>query len=215
MGIIETEMHPASMGERLNRMFPDGNAPEHVYFMSEDLLRKWRREDLAGKFRVIEDWVRQEDIQVLMIDTANDFFRGFDSPSEERSVGAFFDKLRGLDLEGRLIVRHDRKRKEVDDSSHSNELIRGSAEWKEDPEAIIYLKRIDKRTHEVRMEVGKLRYGVKPEPINLSFDAATFRLEPLPPIIAVLEDGPKTRQQLVSESERFGLSERAVDDLVP
>jgi len=211
VGIIETEMHAVMMGQRLSKMFPDGNAPEHVFFMSEDLLRRWRREDLAGKFRVIEDWVRQEDIQVLMIDTANDFFRGLDSPSEERVVGEFFDRLRALSLEGRILVRHDRKRREIDDSSHSNEMIRGSSEWKEDPEAIIQLKRTDKRTHEVQMEVGKLRYGVKPEPCKLWFDAGVFRLVPLPPIIALLEDGPKTRQQLVSEGERFGLSERAVD----
>jgi RecA-family ATPase len=96
VGIIETEMHEVKMGQRLSKMFPDGKAPEQVLLMSEDPLRKWRREDLAGKFRVIHDWVCQEDIQVLMIDTANDFFRGLNSPSEERVVAEFFDKLRAL-----------------------------------------------------------------------------------------------------------------------
>jgi hypothetical protein len=38
---------------------------------------------MKGKFRIIEEWVSDEDIQVLMIDTANDFFRGQDSTSEE------------------------------------------------------------------------------------------------------------------------------------
>jgi hypothetical protein len=214
VGIIETEMHPAGMGERLTKMFPDDQAPEHIYFMGETLLKQWRREDMKGKFRIIEDWTCDEDIQALMIDTANDFFRGQDNASEERDVGEFFDLLRGLHLEGRILVRHDRKRREIDDSSHSNERIRGSAEWKEDPETILYLKRIDKRTNEVQMEVGKLRYGMKPEPSKLWFDAGCFRLTPLPPVIAVLESGLKTRQEIVSECERFGLKERAVDEQI-
>jgi hypothetical protein len=214
VGIIETEMHPAGMGERLTKMFPNGNAPEHIYFMGETLLKEWRREQMDGKFRLIDEWVRDEDIQVLMIDTANDFFRGLDSASEERVVGGFFDKLRDLHLQGRILVRHDRKRREIDDSSQSNEMIRGSSEWKEDPEAIIHLKRADKRTNAVDMEVGKLRYGVKPEPSQLWFDGGCFRLVPLPPVIAVLESGLKTREELISECKRFGLSERAADDQV-
>ena len=40
VGIIETEMHPAGMGERLTKMFPDGKAPEHIYFMGETLLKQ-------------------------------------------------------------------------------------------------------------------------------------------------------------------------------
>ncbi len=137
-----------------------------------------------------------------------------DSASEERDVGEFFDRLRGLYLEGRILVRHDRKRREIDDSSPSNELIRGFAEWKEDPETIVHLKRIDKRTHEVQMEVGKLRYGMKPEPRKLWFDGGCFRLVPLPPVIAVLESGIKTRGELISECKRFGLSDRSADEQV-
>ena len=214
VGIIETEMHAAMMGKRLTTMFPSGDAPEHIYFMDEELLRRWRREGIPGKFTIIEDWIGTAGIQVLKIDTANDFFRGADSPSDERHVGEFFDKLRSLDLQGRIIVRHDRKRREIDSSSHSNELIRGSAEWKEDPEAIIHLKRMDKRTHQVEMEVGKLRYGSKPEPCKLWFDTGTFRLVPLPPVIAALESGLKTRQEILTHCERFGLKDRAVDEQI-
>jgi AAA domain len=215
VGILGAEMHPAMLGERLGKMFPEGNAPENIRFVSEEFLREWRRRDLKGKFDMIEKWIAEDRIQVLMIDPANDFFRGEENPSDERNVGAFFDMLRSISLDARILVRHDRKKKDFDDSAHSNELIRGSAEWKEDPEAILAMKRIDKRTHEVNIEIGKLRYGIKPEPFSAWFDAGCFRLTPLPPVIAVLATGAKLRQQIIDECEaRFGLSERSADDLL-
>jgi hypothetical protein len=146
-----------------------------------------------------------------MIDTANDFFRGQENPSDERSVGEFFDLLRNLSPSASVLVRHDRKKKDIDAESHSNELIRGSAEWKEDPEAILSIRRTDKRTNEVEVDVGKLRYGVKPQPTQAWFDSDCFRLTPLPPVIAVLESGLKVRQQIVEECQRrFGVQERLV-----
>jgi hypothetical protein len=215
VGIIETEMHPASLGERLKVMFPKRNAPDDLCFFPEDALKGWRRQDLAGKFQVIEKWVDESGVAVLMIDTANDFFRGDANPSEEATVGEFFDRMRNLPLASRILVRHDRKRSTGDDLLHSNERIRGSSEWKEDPEAIISLARIDRRTHEVDFEVGKLRYGRKPDSMRLWFDAGRFRLIPLPPVISVLEEGPKSRQDIVGEcGRRFGLGERSVDEML-
>jgi hypothetical protein len=212
VGIIETEMHPAMLGERLRKMFPEENSPENILFMSEDCFRDWRKQSLRGKFDIIADWIREWDIKVLLIDTANDFFRGSENPSDERSVGEFFDCVRSLQLEACTLVRHDRKKKDIDGESHSNELIRGSAEWKEDPEAILHLKRIDKRTNEVSLEVGKLRYGAKPEPFQAWFDAGCFRLTPLPPVMAILEFGEKTRREIINECKhRFGIEERLTD----
>jgi hypothetical protein len=215
VGIIETEMHPASLGERLKIMFPNDNAPEDLCFFPEETLKEWRREKLDGKFQIIEGWVKAVKVEVLMIDTANDFFRGDDNPSEEATVGEFFDRMRNLPLASRILVRHDRKRSDGDEQLHSNERIRGSSEWKEDPEAIISLARIDKRTHEVDFEVGKLRYGKKPESMRLWFDAGCFRLTPLPPVISVLEQGLQTRQQVSDECQRrFGLAQRKVDEML-
>lgn len=210
VGIINTEMHSSMLGMRLAAMFSASNRPpENLFFMSTESLKLWRRQDLGGKFEDISRWIADHGVEVLMVDTANDFFRGEENPSDERAVGEFFDRMRNLPVEGRVLVRHDRKKKDVDKDSHSNELIRGSAEWKEDPEAILYLGRRDKRTHEVCLDVGKLRYGTKPEPFELWFDASVFRLTPLPPVITVLEAGRKTRQELVQEcSDRFGIEER-------
>jgi hypothetical protein len=65
------------------------------------------------------------------------------------------------------------------------------------------------------MEVGKLRYGRKPEPLALWFDAQDFRLTPLPPVIAVLEKGSLTRQQVIVDcDERFGVKSRKADELI-
>src|SRR5436305_1252307 len=83
------------------------------------------------------------------------------------------------------FVRHDHKPKAEDQmSGNTNDRIRGSSEWKEDPETILFLDRRDRRVGKIVLEVGKLRYGVKPPPIELWFDQRSFRLDPLPPVIS-------------------------------
>jgi len=215
VGVLETEMHEVMMGDRLSRVFPKGG-PSNLLFLRESALRDWRRLGMREKCNFVQEWVKDCKIEVLIIDTVNDFFRGDDNPSEERHVGGFFDELRSLNNGCRIIVRHDRKRKpDQDDGLNSNERIRGSAEFKEDPEAIISLERNDRRTHEVTLEVGKLRYGSKPEPMSLWFDARQFRLTPLPPVIAVLYDGDHTRNELIKHcGHRFGVAERTVDEMI-
>jgi hypothetical protein len=95
---------------------------------------------------------------------------------------------------------------------NTNNLIRGSAEWKEDPETILYLRRTDRRSTEVQLHVGKLRYGHKDEPFSIYFDAQRFQFTPLPPVIALLVEGKKTRQQLVDEGlKRFQIKQRSMD----
>jgi hypothetical protein len=83
----------------------------------------------------------------------------------------------------------------------------------EDASLVIHLKRQDKASHKVRMEVGKLRSSQKPDPIELWFDAQSFRLTPLPPVAALLEQGPLTRDEMLRRGFRhFGLKTRAMDD---
>jgi hypothetical protein len=216
VGVIETEIHEVMLGERLQKMFPKGNAPKNMCFMRESALRDWRRLGLPQKFESIQNWIEEEEIEVLLIDTANDFFRGQDNPSAETDVGTFFDELRNLRVGARGIVRHDRKKKpDFDGQINSNERIRGSAEWKEDPEAIISLERTDRRTNQVDFEVGKLRYGSKPQPFSLWFDASTFRLTPLPPVVAVLYEKESTRAKIIGDCQRrFDLGERTVDQMI-
>jgi hypothetical protein len=214
VGIIETEIHESQLGVRLSKMFPC-TPPNGMRFLGAEGMKHWRRlPTLPAKFQFFQQWIFQEEIEVLLIDTVNDFFRQNNNPSDETIVGGFFDQIRNLNIKASGLVRHDRKRKaNDDDSADSNERIRGSSEFKEDPELIIQLSRKDRRTHEVELEVGKFRYGSKPDPLSLWFDAGSMRLVPLHPVITVLETGPLTRTEILAQCRtRFGLGDRKVDD---
>jgi RecA-family ATPase len=213
VGVIETELNEASLGERLARIFPGNGAPENLRFLSEGGLRDWKRLSLLRKIAFAQRWVQSEGIQVLMIDTANDFFRGADNASQERSVGQFFDELRAIEVDARLIVRHDRKKN--DNGGNPNDRIRGASEWKEDPEVIVSLKREDRRTNEVVLSVDKQRYGRKPDALTLWFDTEVFRLDGLPPVIDVLWSGKQSRREILEAChKRFSLGQRKVDDML-
>jgi hypothetical protein len=183
--------------------------------LHEDGIKQFRRyTTMLERLEFVHRWVCAEDIEILIIDTVNDFFRGRnETPNDEVAVGMFFDRLRTFSLQGYVLVRHDHKPKMEDSlSGNSNDRIRGSSEWKEDPEVIVSLHRKDKRTNEVELEIGKQRYGPKRPPLNLWLDAGTLTLTPLPPVIAMLEKGPRERPQLVADAKlRFGLGQRGVD----
>lgn len=219
VGIVETEIHEQRLGDRLKRMFPNEDAPDELVFLSDKATKALKRcKTLEEKLEFIRRWVKEQNLDALVLDTANDFFRGKDNPNDETAAGEFFDRLRDLGITV-VVVRHDHKPKGIPTQPGSpenpNNKIRGSAEWKEDPETILYLDRKDRRTHEVRFEVGKLRYGMKPDPMALWFDNKTFRLVPLLPPIAVLEDGPQSRQELVEEcKERFGVGHTRTSEML-
>src|SRR3989442_1095541 len=195
-------------------MFPGRTPPANLRFMSKPTLRHFKRtKTLEKKFEVVQHWANQEGLEVLVLDTANDFFRGQDDPSEETKAGEFFDRLRELEVTC-LVVRHDRKSKYDPFIGSANENIRGSAEFKEDPEVIFHITRPDKRTHEARVECGKMRYGLKPEPLTLWCDAGCFRMTTENPILAILGHGWMLRSRIVAEARRrFGLSGRKVDEM--
>lgn len=218
VGIIETEMHPEQMGIRLSRMYPHGDAPADLRFMLKEVLRNFKRaRSLEKKFAVVADWVRHERLEVVVLDTANDFFRGKDDPKDETKAGEFFDRLRELNVAW-IIVRHDRKQQAGGlpfGDNGGNESIRGSAEFKEDPETIFQITRRDKRINEVKIECGKMRYGLKPEPAILWCDAGSFQMTAEKPVLAILGKDWMLRSRIVDEGKkRFGLSERKTDDML-
>ena len=214
VGIVETELHESQLGGRLSLMFPDGQTPDNLRVFGA--MREFRSaRSMDSRLNLVRHWTAQEGIEVLLLDIASDFFRGpNNSPSDEQVVASFFEQLRDMHLTCG-IVRHDHKpRMEDGDDRNSNNRIRGSGEWKEDPEVVLWLAREDRRTNEVELQVGKLRYGAKPELMKPWFDAGNFRLTLLPPVIAVLEHGPLSRQALLKQCEwRFGLHSRKVDEM--
>jgi hypothetical protein len=213
VGILETEMDDLEVGKRLGLMYPDGNSPDTLEVSDDALLREFRRKaSLVEKLECIDAWLTQKRVEVLIWDTVNSVLATGD-PNSERTVSHFFDGIALLPAKSTLIVRHDVKPSRDAALRSSNQLVRGSNRLVEDASVVIHLKRLDKASNKVQMEVGKLRNGPKPEPVELWFDAGTFRLTPLPPIVALLEYGPLSRQDLIAQARsRFSLKERAVDD---
>ena len=214
VGIVETELHPAQLGARFEVMFGTQPPRDLLIYGNMDGFRC--APTLRKRVSLIGQWAHHEELEVLLLDTANDFFRGESAkPNDETVVAAFFEQLRVIPRTWGL-VRHDHKPRPEDAvGGNANNRIRGFGEWKEDPEVILYLRRPDRRLNKAVLEVGKLRYGPKPEPLELCFDAGTLRLTPLSPVIALMEEGPMSRPRLLSQAkERFGLGQRELDDQV-
>jgi hypothetical protein len=213
VAILETEMDDLEVGKRLGSMYPTKNWPDGLEVSDRVLLHEFRRKNsLAEKLSCIDSWLRQNRAEVLVWDTVNSALASTGDPNSERTASAFFDGMLLLPVRSTLLVRHDVKPSKDAALRSSNQLVRGSNRLVEDASVVIHLRRTDKATNKVSLEVGKLRNGPKPDPIELWFDAGTFRLTPLPPVIALLEDGRLSRQELVEKAEkRFSLKERAVD----
>jgi hypothetical protein len=212
VGILETEMDDLEVGRRLGSMYPDADWPATLEVSDSALLKEFRRKtSLAEKLECIDRWLSEKKVEVLIWDTVNSVLATGD-PNSERTVSLFFDGIALLPAKSTLIVRHDVKPSRDAALRSSNQLVRGSNRLVEDASVVIHLQRVDKASNKVQMEVGKLRNGPKPEPIELWFDAGTFRLTPLPPIVALLEHGSLTREELIERAQkRFNLKQRAVD----
>ena len=213
VGILETEMDDLEVGKRLWSMYPENDWPPNLEVSDGALLQEFRRRTtLADKLECVDRWLKETGVQVLIWDTVNSMLATGD-PNSEQSVSRFFDAIDRLPTKSTLIVRHDVKPSRDAAQRSSNQLVRGSNRLVEDASLVIHLRRLDKAANKVSMEVGKLRNGPKPDPVELWFDAGTFRLTPLPPIVALLEYGSLSRQDLIAEAQRrFSLKERAVDD---
>jgi AAA domain len=212
VGIFETEMDDLEVGKRLGKMFPQGDWPVGLIVSDAVLMTEFRKKlTRETKMQCLERWMKLNEIEILVWDTVNSIL-ATGEPNSEKSVSQFFDGLALLPQKGTLVVRHDLKPSKDTVQRHTNQLVRGSNRLVEDASTVIHLSRTDKAQNRVRFLVGKLRNGAKPDPMELWFDAGTFRLTPLPPVAAMLEDGPRTRQDLIKcIGERFALKERAID----
>ena len=213
---LETEMSVPALGTRLRKIYAGYTPPSRLHFADPAQLRTFRRASgIRGKVALVKDWVAAANAEVVIVDTANPFFRGKESPNDETTAGSFFDELDSLPVPTKLFVRHNHKRKLEDDDSDAAAKIRGSGQFADVPDLLLELRRPDKRTNEAILSVSKYRHGTKPNDLTLWFDSGEFGLISVPPVIHLLRDGPKTRAELLSLFDtRFGLSERSGDEII-
>jgi len=212
---FETEMSAAALGDRLGKMYVGQAPPSGVYFAEEARLKAFRRAtDLQQKFGLLKEWVKEVKADVLVLDTANPFFRGKQSPNDETTAGAFFDLLADLPARAKLFVRHNHKPRIDDSSGDAATKIRGSGQFGDVPDLLLELRRADKRTNEAILSVSKYRHGSKPDDLTLWLDTSTLRLVSVPPVIHLLQDGPLTRAQLLADFMRFEVKQRTADQLI-
>ncbi|MFB3922765.1 MAG: AAA family ATPase [Terriglobia bacterium] len=214
--LLETEMSPEAVGERLRRMYAVRRMPSGVYFASKSELRCFRRAvGLDKKFQLLNSWVNDCGAEVVIIDTANPFFRGKESANEEAHVGHFFDLLEAAPGILKIFVRHDRKPRLEDALSDSAEHIRGSSQFGDVPDALFQITRKDKRINEAVLSITKFRHGDRPPDVPLWFDVTDFRLISIPPVVYLLLREPLTRQQLLAAlDKRFHVSARSGDSMI-
>jgi len=212
--LFETEMSVPALGGRLSKMYEGRIAPEGVKFASPAELRKFNRApNLEAKFKLLSELVARADVEVVIIDTANPFFRGRESPNDENIAGEFFDHLSALPVCASVFVRHNHKPRIDDSPSEGASRIRGSGQFADVPDLLLELRRKDKRTNKAELEVTKFRHGTKPDNLDLWFDAGEMRLVPYPPVIHLLLGGPLSRAELLNGLEkRFGVNQRKGDD---
>jgi hypothetical protein len=185
-----------------------------LYPSEVDLHRFRRAVGLQRKFDLVDTWVRMRHADVLILDTANPFFRGKDSPNSEECVGEFFDLLAGVAAPVKIFTRHNHKRRDMESGDDAS-LIRGSGQFADVPDLLIQLRREDRRTNEATLSVSKFRHGARPDDLTLWFDVVGFRLTALPPVIYALMQGPCTRAELLERLEHcFGIGSRKGEEML-
>jgi hypothetical protein len=216
VGVLQTEMPDNMVGDRLKAMYPNGRIPRNLIVSNKGLKTAIRLKFSASeKFKVVDNWLTQEGIQVLVWDTINSMLSACGNPNTEEATAQFYDRLQNLPLEGALVVRHDGKPSKDSAGREGNQKVRGSNLHAEIASAIIQMRRPSRRSNRAQIDIGKLRHDITPEPIECWFDSEAMRLTLLPPPVAALEAGPLTLGALNDELlRRFGLAARTARDLI-
>jgi hypothetical protein len=204
-GIAQLEMKQRQFGHRLVKFFT-GHAmpeikllPEHL---REHVLTAATPKDRIG---ILGDWADAEGISFISIDSSSKLFPAGYSPNEQDCASDVFNQLQKLPTT--WILAHDRK--PFKGLQVGNDEIVGSGRFKQDPDIVHQMVRPDARSPKAVFYWGKMRVGMKPEPVNLFFDAVDYRLYPFHPYLHLLEQKAMTGMSLVAEAlPRFGWRER-------
>lgn len=205
-GIAELEMKMPMCGSRFGNFWSDREVPD-IRILPESL----RREVLTGstalaRIKVISDWAKENELDFVSIDSLAKLFPPGNDVSRQDLASDVFSHIQLLPTT--LILAHDRKppHEAKGAASAGNAEIVGSGRMSQEPDVVHQLIRPDKRAPMVRLECGKMREGVKPEPLELYFDKVDFRLYTVHPFLHLL---PATGPELIEEAERrYGWKER-------
>jgi hypothetical protein len=210
---FESEMSGDALGARLAKMFAGKRLPDNLHFASKEDIKRFRRAvNLAAKFALLAQWLRDRPADVVILDTCNPLFRGAEKPNDETAVGRFFDLLAELPCLARLFVRHNHRPREDESDSDGSLRIRGSGQFADVPDMLIEMRRRDKRLNQGELAVTKLRNDSKPDDIGVWFDKPYCRLIPGSPMEYLLREGKVTREKLLEALEsRFSISPRMAD----
>ena len=215
IGIYQSEMSDIDTGERLEKMFPrKSDVPLRLRISDEEFKRTIvAKRTLEERFSVLDHWVRDKRIEILVMDTINSLLATTGNPNDEFSASKFLDCLAQLPTKANLVVRHDGKPTKETEMRADNQKVRGSNRLVEDASVVIRTNRRGRADHEIVISVGKLRNNAMPDDLTVWFDADTCRLTPLDPVIAMLEQGALSREELIEQGfRRFRLKRSAVQN---
>lgn len=207
-GIAQLEMKQRQFGQRLIKFFhhemPEIKVLPEIY--REHLLEQ---KTPGARVEVLAKWAESEKIAFISIDSAAKLFPAGYSPNEQDRASDVFNQLQRLPTT--WILAHDRK--PLEGVKVGNDEIVGSGRFKQDPDIVHQMIRRDHRAPIVEFHWGKMRAGIKPEPIPLFFDAVDYRLYPYHPYLHLLQQKAMLGTSLVEEAEaRFGWKERRARD---
>jgi AAA domain len=148
---FETEMHTTAIGERVDIMFA-GNPPDNLFFSQETEIRAFKRTlTIKAKMDIVSAWAQSRNADIVIVDTANPFFRGREKANEEENVGHFFDCFESIPSSLRICSRHNRRPRIEDTSEDGAIKIRGSGQWIDVPDFMMEMHRKDRRINQVTL----------------------------------------------------------------
>jgi hypothetical protein len=158
------------------------------------------------RIKVISDWAQEKELDFVSIDAMAKLFPPGIDVSRQDQVSDIFSQVQLLPTT--LILAHDRKpsHETKGEAASGNAEIVGSGRMSQEPDVVLQVIRPDKRAPMVKLDCGKMREGVKPEPLELYFDKVDFRLHAIHPFLHLL---PSTEKRLIEEAQRrYGWKER-------
>jgi hypothetical protein len=145
------------------------------------------------------DWAHDKELDFVSIDSLAKLFPPGMDVSRQDLASDVFSQIQFLPTT--MILAHDRKppHEAKGAASNGNAEIVGSGRMSQEPDVVLQVIRPDKRAPMVKLDCGKMREGVKPEPLELYFDSVDFRLYAYHPFLHLL---PATGPELIEQAER-------------